>query len=175
MPSGKSWPTNARLNHCAALCASCSSPEAAGGATRTRCLKQAVQFPSPAPTPVKRFLLKQGRQPGLIRTSLFVLLPFESFVQNDAGICEKGFHTGQPDGRVIRQLRIHRRNRVEQLQGRRLVHQKFLRRPDVHANHCPAGAAGGGSDFPVERLRADELKVGCSNGFLTLLAASVKI
>jgi len=28
-PSGKSSPTNARLNHCATLCASCNSHEAA--------------------------------------------------------------------------------------------------------------------------------------------------
>ena len=64
---------------------------------------------------------------------LLVLHLVELFAQDDVRVFEDGFHERQQDERVIRRLRIHQRNRLEQIQRQRLVHREILLQLDVHA------------------------------------------
>ena len=59
-----------------------------------------------------------------------------------SGIFENGLDQGEQHERVIRRLRIHERNRFEQIQRQHLIHREIILQLDVHAQLASRAALG---------------------------------
>ena len=81
--------------------------------------------------------------------SIFISAIFWSFTlvellaQDDVRVFEDGLHEREQDERVIGRLRVHQRDRVEQIQRQRLVHREIVLQLDVDAQlRAPSSPCG---------------------------------
>ena len=94
---------------------------------------------------------------------LLVLHLVELLAQDDVRVFEDGLDEREQDERVIRRLRVHQRNRVEQIERQRLIHREIVLQLDVHAKFCSPSAASRQSAASALAVRRSRVAALCES------------